>query len=307
MPDVPQIDASDDLLRAGAIVAVVVGAYVLTAIIRVTLRFVTRRAVRRALAGKGVWRVRLPRPDDGNGVEQRRLQRADAAAHMMSRIFALVVAVIAVIIISHVLRVDPVVLVSSAGFIGAGIAIGGQALIKDWLTGLMVLLEDRYAVGDQVSVTIGGNEVSGTVETLSGVGLRLRLADGTTWHAGHGALESVTNRSQQLVQNHVTIEPDVWAELDETMIGRDLNAASHDLGLTDVLLLPEIAAVPLPDGTIDVTYRSTRPLNDRQRRLIEDRINHRRRTPVGPDPAAEPGPSERTDAQPAGETSGPGA
>ncbi len=304
MPDVPQIDASDDLLRAAAIVAVVVGSYLLTVVIRVTLRFVTRRAVRRALAGKGVWRVRLPRPDDGTGLEQRRLQRADAAAHMLSRIAALVVAVIAVIIVSHLLRIDPVVLVSSAGFIGAGIAIGGQALIKDWLTGLMVLLEDRYAIGDQVSMMVGGNEVSGTVETLSGVGLRLRLPDGTTWHAGHGALESVTNRSQQLVQNRVTIAPDVWAELDETMIGRDLNAASHDLGLTDVLLLPEIAALPLADGTIEVTYRSTRPLNDRQRRLIEDRISHRRNPVTQPTPAR-PGAPDAT--QPTGGSSGPGA
>ena len=191
---------------------------------------------------------------------------------MLSRLTNLVVAMLAAIIISHILAIDPVVLISSAGFVGAGIAIGGQALIKDWLTGLLVLLEDRYAIGDQVAMQVGGNEITGTVETLGGAGVRVRLRDGTTWHAGHGSIESVTNLSQQLVPHSVEIPSDVWAQLDQTMIGPRLNAASHDLGLTDVLLVADIQSEQDGEGDATVTFHATRHLNERQRKIVQRRI-----------------------------------
>lgn len=267
-----QIDASNDIIKLAEIAVVATGAIVLNATFRWLFRFLTRRAVRRALVGRGQWKLRLPRNNDGVNAEQRRVQRADAAAHMMSRFSSLLIAAISVVIISRILSVDPVVLVSSAGFIGAGIAIGGQALIKDWLTGLLVLLEDRYAVGDQVTMSVNGVVTSGTVETFNGAGLRLRLEDGATWHTGHGAVESVLNRSQQLVTHVVEIPNAVWDELDETRIGAELNAASHDLGLTGVLLLADIKAEETNDGATAVTFQASRLLTDRQQRLVGRRI-----------------------------------
>ncbi len=266
------VDLSDLVVRVAEVAIVLAGAVLLNALIGLGLRYFTRRAVRRALDGKGRWRLRLPRPDDGNDIELRRRQRADAAAHMLSRISSVGVAVVAILAISEVVGIDPVVLVSSAGFVGAGIAIGGQALIKDWLTGLLVLLEDRYAVGDRVSLRVAGEEFSGTVETISGAGVRLRLADGTTWHSGHGAVETVTNLSQQLVAQTLEVPSDVWAELDETMIGPELNAASHDLGLTGVLIAEEIAAEEDAEGNATITFQASRQLSDRQRRVIARRI-----------------------------------
>lgn len=248
------------------------GAVVAHVVLRLTMRVLVRRAVRRALGGHGRWRIRLPRPDDGLRGEQRRVQRADAAAHMLTRVSTLVITAVAVIAGSQVLGVSPLVLVSSAGFIGAGLAIGGQVLIRDWLTGLLVLLEDRYAVGDQVSMRVSGHEVEGTVEALNSAGVRLRLDDGTTWHAGHGAIESVTNRSQQLVVHHVDVPSDVWAQLDATLVGPRLKDASHNLGLTDVLLLADIDAEGHPDGRTRLSFKATRRLSERQRRLVVDQV-----------------------------------
>lgn len=297
------VDLSADITTAAVIALVAASAIVLNTVIRLVLRLLTRRAVRRALQGRGRWRVRLPRTTDGASAEQRRVQRADAAAHMMSRLSSILVAGLAALIVSKLLGIDPVVLVSSAGFIGAGLAIGGQALIKDWLTGLLVLLEDRYAVGDQITMTVGGNEVAGMVETLGGAGVRLRLEDGTTWHTGHGSVESVNNRSQQLIPHSIEVPSDVWAELDETMIGRQLNSASHDLGLTDVLLLPAVAAETTSAGTTKVVFHASRQLNDAQHRLVADRIaaaggtpnrQPHRRGPVAaeaPEPPPRPPPS----------------
>lgn len=189
---------SDVPTRVLAIIAVLVGASLLSSLARLFLRQLTRRALNQALAGKGRLLKRLPRNHDVGGPDPRPGQRADAASQMLARIASLIITISALLVILRILELNPLVLVSSAGFLGAGVAIGGQALIKDWLTGLMVLLEDRYAVGDDVTVRVGGQDVSGRVETLTSAALRMRLAEGSTWHAGHGSVESVTNHSQLL-------------------------------------------------------------------------------------------------------------
>ena len=102
-------------------------------------------------------------------------------------------------------------------------------------------------------------------------GLRLRLADGATWHTGHGLIEGVTNHSQQLVPHAVEFTPEVWSQVDPGSVGHKLHAASHDLGLTDVLLVSDIAAEPTAGGTTKITFHASRPLTKRQQQLIADR------------------------------------
>ena len=200
------IEFSDVAGRVLSVVVVVVGGWLLSSLARVFFRRLTRRALTRALHGRGRLLMRLPRTHDSGGIDQRPVQRADAAAQMMARIASLVITISAMLLILRVLDIDPLVLVSSAGVLGAAVAIGGQALIKDWLTGLMVLLEDRYAVGDELTVRVGGQDVTGTVETLTSAALRMRLASGPTWHAGHGSLETVTNHSQLLATTGASTE-----------------------------------------------------------------------------------------------------
>ncbi len=274
----PAVTVFDDLassspaLKLSVLLAMAVGVLIANSVVRLLLRFLFRRAVRRAVAGRGSWSLRLPRSHDGNRAEKRRVQRADAAAHMLARMFNVLIGAIATVFASHLLAVDPLVLLSSAGFIGAGLAIGGQAVIKDWLIGFLVLLEDRYAVGDHVIMRVSGNEFEGTVEALNSAGVRLRLADGATWHAGHGSIEAVINRSQGLVTNRIEVSTEVWSELDETMIGTRLKDASHDIGLTDVVLLADIEAHATDEGTTELAVKSTRKLSERQRRQLADRV-----------------------------------
>lgn len=275
MPTLHSLDAPVDLLRSLAEVAIVIVAAVVANIgLKVALRFAMRRAVHRAWHGRGRWIPRLPRRHDGPNGSQRRVQRADAAAHMVSRLAGLAIGGLAVLVISALLGIDPVVMVSSAGFVGAGIAVGGQTIIKDWLTGLLVLLEDRYAIGDRVTLRVDGEDVTGMVESLNGAGVRLRLDDGSTWHVGHGAVDSVTNRSQQLVSQRIDLPDDVRDRLDPATVDRALDAASHDLGLTDVVLVADVLA---EGGGRDrsepgLTVYASRPLSRRQHDLVSDRL-----------------------------------
>jgi small conductance mechanosensitive channel len=269
---VGDIDVSAVVLQAAQVAIALAGFLLLNASIERALRTLTRRRVRRALNGRGRWHLRLPRPDDGRSAEKRRIQRADAAAHMLSRMSSVIVGIVTAIVVLRILGFDPVVLISSAGFLGVAIAFGGQSIIHDWLRGLLVLLEDRYAVGDRVSMRVTGDEVVGTVEMLGGAGVRLRLPDGSTWHTGHASVEAVTNLSQQLVRQTITVPTEVWAEMDETTVGQQLNAASHDLGLTGVLLVNDIVATPQEGGTTAVTIQASRHLTDRQLRIVEARM-----------------------------------
>lgn len=183
--------------RSLEILGVVAAAFVVNRIVRQALRGLTRRAVRRAIDGPTRWKQRLPRNPESRQLENRRLQRADATASMFARFASILIMGIATLTISNIVGFDPLVVISSAGFIGAGFAIGGQSVIKDWLTGLFVLLEDRYAEGDQILIRVATQEFSGTVDSINSTSVRIQLEDGSMWHAGHGSVESVNNLSQR--------------------------------------------------------------------------------------------------------------
>jgi small-conductance mechanosensitive channel len=83
-------------------------------------------------------------------------------------------------------------LIASAGVIGVALGLGAQTLVRDILSGIFMLVEDQYGVGDKVDVL----EVQGVVET---VGLRIttvRDTKGTIWYLRNGEILKVGNKSQ---------------------------------------------------------------------------------------------------------------
>jgi len=82
--------------------------------------------------------------------------------------------------------------IASAGVIGVALGLGAQTLVRDILSGIFMLIEDQYGVGDSVDVL----EVKGTVEK---VGLRIttiRDSQGTLWYLRNGEILKVGNLSQ---------------------------------------------------------------------------------------------------------------
>jgi small-conductance mechanosensitive channel len=83
-------------------------------------------------------------------------------------------------------------LIASAGVIGVALGLGAQTIVRDVLSGILMLIEDQYGVGDVVEVL----EVKGKVER---VGLRItsvRSDDGTLWYLRNGEILKVGNKSQ---------------------------------------------------------------------------------------------------------------
>jgi small-conductance mechanosensitive channel len=83
-------------------------------------------------------------------------------------------------------------IIASAGVIGVALGLGAQTIVRDVLSGIFMLIEDQYGVGDTVEVL----EVKGTVEK---VGLRIttvRDVNGTLWYLRNGEILKVGNSSQ---------------------------------------------------------------------------------------------------------------
>ncbi len=83
-------------------------------------------------------------------------------------------------------------IIASAGILGVALGLGAQTLVRDILSGIFMLVEDQYGVGDEVNVL----EVTGVVEK---VGLRVtcvRDGAGTLWYLRNGEILKVGNQSQ---------------------------------------------------------------------------------------------------------------
>jgi small conductance mechanosensitive channel len=83
-------------------------------------------------------------------------------------------------------------LLASAGVGGVALGFGAQSLVKDFLSGIFMILEDQYGVGD----VIDAGEAVGTVEDVTLRVTRLRDASGIVWYVRNGEIIRIGNRSQ---------------------------------------------------------------------------------------------------------------
>jgi moderate conductance mechanosensitive channel len=270
-----------------AITGIVLGALVFTSLSGLVLRRVIRRMAERGVEGRQSrwWRaaVRYGGIDRTEMGAMRRRQRVDAAARMVNHIVTVVVWICVTIAIFQILDIDAAFFISSAGFIGAGLAIGGQHKVNDYLTGLEVLFEDRYGVGDELVVErLGADPLHAVVDHIGLFSTRLRDAT-STLHVPNGGLVIVRNLSQQAQSDTLRLrvgdDPDfdLVSARSVTQTVRDLAGTEN---LTDVIFVGDLAAQRRDDGDIDVEVKTTRPLDGRSRELLrtkaEDTLRGRR-------------------------------
>ncbi|HSV39289.1 MAG TPA: mechanosensitive ion channel domain-containing protein [Nocardioidaceae bacterium] len=123
----------------------------------------------------------------------RRKQRAQTLSSVLKSIASFVVFSIVAIMVVSELGYDIGPLIAGAGIIGLALGFGAQSLVKDFLSGIFMFLEDQVGVGD----TIHMNDVSGVVEALTLRVTRIRAEDGTVWYVRNGEVLKVGNTSQQ--------------------------------------------------------------------------------------------------------------
>jgi small conductance mechanosensitive channel len=118
--------------------------------------------------------------------------RAATVAGALASLVKAFVWIIAALTVMSELGINLGPFVAGATVIGAALGFGAQSLVRDFLSGLLILVEDQYGVGDMVLV----GDTKGTIESLNLRTTRLRSFDGTVWYVPNGDIRKVGNASE---------------------------------------------------------------------------------------------------------------
>jgi small conductance mechanosensitive channel len=118
-------------------------------------------------------------------------------------------------------------ILAGAGVLGVAVGFGSQSLVKDFLSGVFMLVEDQYGVGDVVDL----GSATGTVEAVSLRVTRLRDVDGTVWYVRNGEILRVGNMSQNWARTVLDIPVDYSEDL--VHVREVLTEVAHDLWIDD--------------------------------------------------------------------------
>lgn len=124
---------------------------------------------------------------------RRRAQRIDTLSGVFSNIVSLTIWTITALVILGELGIELGPLLAGAGVITVVIGFGAQTVVRDYLAGLFMVLEDQYGVGDVIDI----DGTSGTVEWISLRVTRMRDVEGVVWWVPNGTIAKVGNKSQQ--------------------------------------------------------------------------------------------------------------
>ncbi|QRO87967.1 mechanosensitive ion channel family protein [Kytococcus sedentarius] len=215
-----------------AIVAIVVAALALRALARHLIRRLTTWMTDHAHEST---------PDDRRA-DLRRRQRVLTLTSLLRSTSSVVIWTVAALMVCDQLGLPLAPLLASAGIGGLAIGFGAQSLVKDVISGVMLMIEDQFGVGDWVDL----GEASGEVEEVTLRVTRLRSADGVVWYIRNGEILRVGNTSQGTPV--ATIDVQVAARADSRTVVEVLTAAMEELaaspeGDRQLLGVPSVAGI----------------------------------------------------------------
>jgi moderate conductance mechanosensitive channel len=171
-------------------------------VLALALLWFIRRTIRRAVgrakdpdAARGRrYRQRVGFQGEGR-VEHslRRGQRADALGALATSIAGVLIWTLVVFMVLGTFGITLGPLVAGAGILGLALGFGAQGLVRDFISGVFMLIEDQYGVGD----IIDAGEAVGVVEAVTLRTTRIRDIEGTLWHVPNGEIRRVGNKSQE--------------------------------------------------------------------------------------------------------------
>lgn len=231
------------LASTAARIAIIV---VVSTLVVLLLRLIIKRIVQRLSRVKQP-HIQLSRIHEIRLGRQERLpQRLRTFQSVVNSAITLVVGLIAFVMIISELGVNIAPLLASAGVAGVALAFGAQSIVQDAFSGIFILVEDQYGVGDRVELgTAGVVLAAGVVESVALRITTVRDDDGKLWYVRNGEIVRVSNHSQGWSQAHALLR--LPSEADLTIVRdalRDLTNKLRD----DSTLAPSI----LSDADVNV-------------------------------------------------------
>lgn len=181
------------------------GPLLLIVVVLVAAEWLFRRLFSRIFRA-AIQRAARGRADDPVGVER----RANTLTATLNWAFGIFLVFLGVALVLDELGVSVAALIAGVGVVGIAIGLGAQALVRDVINGMFILIEDQYRVGDVV--TIAG--VTGTVVEINPRRTVLRDADGNVHSIPNGAISIATNMTQGYSSINVDIPITYDADLD---------------------------------------------------------------------------------------------
>jgi small-conductance mechanosensitive channel len=168
------------VLRALRVLVILAGAWLLT------------RLARRLLGRLRTYTIRLmDRRGEASALELEK--RATTIISVLSKLASMVIWIVALVMALNELAFNIQPLLAGLGVAGLAVGLGAQALIKDWLGGLLVLLEDQIRIGDSVVI----NGISGTVEEINLRTTVLRGENGAVHIISNGLITTLSNMTRE--------------------------------------------------------------------------------------------------------------
>jgi moderate conductance mechanosensitive channel len=170
------------------------------------------------------------------GVHERRKQRAETMGSLLKSVATGIILAVVVVMVLSRLGVDVAPIIASAGIVGVAFGFGAQNLVKDFLSGIFMILEDQYGVGDTVDL----GEATGTVEAVGLRVTRLRDVNGTVWYVRNGEVLRVGNQSQNWARTVLDVTVSYEADLDRVQeILQDVATSTYEeTQFHDVIIEP---------------------------------------------------------------------
>jgi small conductance mechanosensitive channel len=182
--------------RPLSVLAIVLVAWIATRIAQRYVRRLVKRIVApdRDAAARRLAKIGIDDPTSFIGAEPipRREARATSISDVVGSTITVVIWVVAFILIIGEFGFDLGPFIAGAGIAGVALGFGAQSLVKDCISGLFMLVEDQYGIGDIVDL----GDAIGEVEQVTLRTTVLRGLDGTVWHVPNGEVQRVGNKSQ---------------------------------------------------------------------------------------------------------------
>ncbi|MGW3203384.1 mechanosensitive ion channel family protein [Streptomyces sp. NPDC001135] len=196
----------------------------LIVVVAVALRAAVRRAITKLIDRMG----RTAQAVDGTALggllvnAERRRQRSAAIGSVLRSVASFLILGTAALMVLSTFKINLAPLLASAGVAGVAIGFGARNLVTDFLSGVFMILEDQYGVGDVIDAGVATGEV---IE----VGLRvtkLRGSDGEIWYVRNGEVKRIGNLSQGWATAGVDVTVKSSEDLDQVKATLD-DVAEH--------------------------------------------------------------------------------
>ena len=254
----PRLLAHWMLTHGVNLVIVAVGAFIVVRVSNLVIEHLQFKLARRHGVGDLEWQ-----------------RRAATISGILSRVVAISVSLIAVLMLLRELAVDVLPILNGAGIAGLAIGFGAQNLVRDVISGFFLILEDQVRIGDLARI----NGVSGVVEQVNLRTIVVRDGDGAVQVFPNGTITALANLSKQFAYAVVDVRVAYNENMDRVMgTIREVGASMERDPMWGAMVLAPIEIIgieSLADGaaTIRTKFR-THPLsqgrvaNELRRRLL---------------------------------------